>query len=53
MPIDVLGTFDEVYMKPQKHGHETQICLRNKDIKDSVNVSNTLIYGYSLSYHLY
>jgi hypothetical protein len=26
-------------------GHEAQICLRNKDMKDNVNASNTLIDG--------
>jgi hypothetical protein len=45
MSADVMGAFDEVYMKPRRCGHETQSCLRNKDMKDSVNVGNTLIDG--------
>jgi hypothetical protein len=32
-------------MKAQGYGHETKICLRYKDMKDSVNVGNTLIDG--------
>jgi hypothetical protein len=45
MSTDVLGAFYEVYMKPQRCGHETQIWLRNMDMKDSVNAGDTLIGG--------
>jgi hypothetical protein len=45
MSENVMGAFDEVYTKPRRCGHETQMFLRNKDIKDNENASNTLIYG--------
>jgi hypothetical protein len=45
MSTDVMGAFEEVYKKPQRCGYETRSCLRNKDMKDSVNVGNTLIDG--------
>jgi hypothetical protein len=45
-----MGAFDEVYTKPRRCGHETIICLRNKYMKDSVNIGNTLIDGYSSSF---
>jgi hypothetical protein len=32
--------FEEVYKKPKRCGHEAQSCLRNKDMKDNVNVGN-------------
>jgi len=51
MSIDVMGEFDEVYRKPERSGHETQNLLRNKDMKDGVNASNSLMYGYSPSFH--
>jgi hypothetical protein len=53
MSIDVLGAFDEVYTKPQRCGHETQSCLSNKDIKNNENEGNTLIDGYSSSFHFW
>jgi hypothetical protein len=37
MSTDVMGSFEEVYKKPQRCGHEA-CSLRNKDMKDSVNV---------------
>jgi hypothetical protein len=40
MLADVLGAFDESYTKPQRCGHETRRCFRNKDMKDSINASN-------------
>jgi hypothetical protein len=45
MSTDVMGTFDEVYMKPQRCGYGTQIWLRNMDMKDSVNGGKILIDG--------
>jgi hypothetical protein len=45
MSTNVMGAFDEVYMNPWRFGHETQSCLRNKDMKENVNACNTLIYG--------
>jgi hypothetical protein len=45
MSTYVLGAFEEVYKKPQRCGHEAQIVLRNKDMKDNVNAGNTLLYG--------
>jgi hypothetical protein len=47
-----MGAFDDVYTNPQRSGHETRSCLRNKNMKDSVNSGNTLIDGYSSSCHL-
>jgi len=38
MSTNVMGAFEEAYKNPQMCGHEAQICLRNKDMKDSVNV---------------
>jgi hypothetical protein len=45
MLVDVMGPFDEVYMKPQRCGCGTQSWLKNMDMKDSVNVGETLIDG--------
>jgi hypothetical protein len=42
---DLMGAFDEVYIKPQRCGYGTQSWLRNMYMNDSVNVGNTLIYG--------
>jgi hypothetical protein len=47
MSIDVMGAFDEVYMKPQRCGYGTQSWSMNKDMKDNVIEGNTLIDGYS------
>jgi hypothetical protein len=40
-----MGAFEEVYKEPQRCGHEAHICLRNKDMKDNLNVDNKLIDG--------
>jgi len=45
MSADVLGTFDEVYMKPRRCGYGTQHWLRNMHMKDSGNAGKTLIDG--------
>jgi hypothetical protein len=45
MSADVMGAFDEVYMKPQRCGYGTQSWLRNMDMKDNVNAGKTLIDG--------
>jgi len=51
MSLDVMGAFDEVYMKPQRCGYGTQIWFRNMDMKDIVNEKNILIDGYYLSWN--
>jgi hypothetical protein len=38
MSTDVMGAFEEVYKNPQRCGHEAQSCLRNRDMKDGINV---------------
>jgi hypothetical protein len=43
--IYVIDAFEEVYKNPQKCVHGTQSFLRNKDMKDSVNVGKKLIFG--------
>jgi hypothetical protein len=43
MSIDVMGQFEEVYKNPQTCGHESRICLRNKDMKENVNVGKKII----------
>jgi hypothetical protein len=45
MSADVMGAFDEVYMKPQRCGYGTQSWLRNMEMKERENASNTLIDG--------
>jgi hypothetical protein len=45
MSTDVMGAFDEVYMKPQRYGYGTQSWLRNMDMKDSVHAGKTLMDG--------
>jgi hypothetical protein len=45
MLADVLYAVDEVYMKPQRCGHEIQRCLRNKDMKKNANAGNSLMDG--------
>jgi hypothetical protein len=51
MSFDVMGVFDEFYMKPWRCGYETRSWLRNMDMKDNVNVNKILIDGYSFSCH--
>jgi hypothetical protein len=45
MLVDVMGSFYEVYMNPQRCSYGNQSWLRNMDMKDRENVGNTLIYG--------
>jgi hypothetical protein len=42
---DVMGAFDEVYMKPRRCGYGTKSCFRNMNMKDNVNSSKTLMDG--------
>jgi hypothetical protein len=43
MSADVMGSFDAVYMYPQRCFYETQSWLRNMDMKDSVNAGKKII----------
>jgi len=45
MSTDLMGALEEVYKNPHRCGHEARSCLRNNDMKGSVNVGNTLIDG--------
>ena len=45
MSANVMGAFDEIYMKPHRCGYGTRSWLRNMDMKDNVNAGNTLIDG--------
>jgi hypothetical protein len=45
MSSNMMGAFDEVYMKPQKCGYGTQSWLKRMDMKDSVNLCKIPIDG--------